>query len=161
MKSLGWLGKESTRILLPAILITFMYLLILRQIGINLIFLLAGFFIALIYFAFCWKTQMQKYDDLVKQPVIDYSNEKIGIVFIIIFLFYFFLRIIVGKELAWQAILSLNVGLLIYIWLSYFQIKYWEKMNHKTIYFDKKYGRWKKSYVIIERKLKSVNIGGK
>ena len=104
---------------------------------------------------------MQKYDDLVKQSVIDYSNEKIGIVFIIIFLFYFFLRIIVGKELAWQAILSLNVGLLIYIWLSYFQIKYWEKMNHKTIYFDKKYGRWKKSYVIIERKLKSVNIGGK
>ncbi len=150
--SLGWLRKQSTLILLPAIFITSMYFLTLNQIGINLIFLLAGFVIGLIYFAFYWKIQMQRYDYLLKQPVIDYSTEKKGVVFIIIFLFYFLLRLITGQELAWQAILSLNGGLLVFFWLSYFQIKYWERMNHKTIFFDKKCGKWKTSYVIMRKK---------
>ncbi|MDD2339431.1 MAG: DUF1673 family protein, partial [Methanosarcina sp.] len=35
-------------------------------------------------------------------------------------------------------------------WLNYFQLIYWQKKNHKTIYFDKNYGKWKNSYIIRE-----------
>jgi hypothetical protein len=155
IKSLGWFRKESTRIFLIAVFTTSLYSLILRQIGMNLFFLFTGFSIALIYFVFYWKTQIQRYDDMVKRSVIDYSNEKISILVKILFLLYVvisFLGIFVGQELAWQAMLSLYGGLLVFFWLSYFQIKYWEKINNKTIFFEKKYGRWKRSYIIKEKK---------
>jgi hypothetical protein len=155
LKNLRWFRKESNRILLIAFFTMFLYSLVLRQIGINLVFLFVGLLIALIYFAFYWKTQMQRYDDMVKHSVIDYSNDKISTLVKILFLFYFLmtlLGIFIGRELAWQAMLSFYGGLLVFFWLSYFQIKYWEKINNKTIFFDKKYGRWKKSYIIKEKK---------
>jgi hypothetical protein len=155
LKDPGWLRKVSTRILLIAISITFVCFLALNQTGINLIFLLAGFFISLIYFAFYWKTQIRIYDDLVKQPVTEYSKKMritlIAIIFVLSLLRFLF-GIIVGQELAWQAMLSFYGGFLIFFWLSYFQIKYWEKMNHKTIYVNKREGTWKRSYIIRERK---------
>jgi hypothetical protein len=153
--SLGWLRKASTRILLIAISFTFVYFLIFNQIGVNLIFLLAGFSIALIYFSFYWKSQIRIYDDLIKQQVTEYSKKMritlIAIIFVLYFLRFLF-GIIVGQELAWQAMLSLYGGFLVFFWLSYFQIKYWEKMNHKTIYVNKREGTWKRSYIIRERK---------
>jgi len=48
--------------------------------------------------------------------------------------------------------LSFGGGLLVGMWLIYFQIIYWEKMNHKTIYINKRDGMWKTLYVIRERK---------
>ena len=47
LKNLGRLRKTSTRILLIDIFFTFVYFLVLNQIGINLIFLLAGSFSSL------------------------------------------------------------------------------------------------------------------
>lgn len=155
IKNLRWFRKESNRILLIALFTTSLYSLVLHQTGINLIFLFVGFLIALIYFAFYWKTQIQRYDDMVKHSVIDYSNDKVNTLLKILFLFYFlmiFLGIFIGREIAWQAMLSFYGGLLVFFWLSYFQIKYWERINNKTIFFDKKYGRWKKSYIIKEKK---------
>lgn len=151
----SWFRKASTRILLIATSITFVYFLIFNQTGINLIFSLAGFFIVTVYFAFHWKTQMQEYNNLVKQPVTEYSKKMritmIAIIIVLSSLRYLF-GIIVGQELAWQAMLSLYGGFLVFIWLSYFQIKYWEKMNHKTIYINKREGTWKRSYIIQETK---------
>jgi hypothetical protein len=154
-KSLGWFRKESTIILLTAISVTFVYFIVLNHVGINLIFLLAGTFISLICFAFYWKTQIRIYNDLVKQPVTEYSKKmRIAMIAIILVLSsarYLF-GIIVGQELAWQAMLSLYGGFLIFIWLSYLQIKYWEKVNHKKIFFNKREGTWKRSYIIQETK---------
>ena len=154
-KNMGWLRKASTRILLLDIFLTFVYFLVLNQIGLNLMaFLLVGFF-AIVHVAFYWKTQMQRYDDLVKQPVTEYSNKRKIISFaipVVLYLVTFFLNIIVGHEHALQTIFSLGGGFLIGMWLIYFQIKYWEKMNHKTIYINKRDGMWKTSYVIQERK---------
>lgn len=154
-KSMGWFRKASTRVLLLSTFLTFVYFLILNQIGLNLIVFLVGFFISLVHISLYWKTQMQRYDNLVKQPVSEYSKKKKNIIIAIPFVLNFvivFLNIIVGQERAMQPIFSLNGGFLIALWLSYFQIIYWENKTHKTIYFDKSYGMWKKSYIIRERK---------
>lgn len=154
-KSLGWLRKASTRILLIAISITFVYFLVLNQTGINIIFFLAGIFMSLIYFAFYWKTQIRIYNDLIKQPVTEYSKKmRIAMLAIIIVLSsarYLF-GIFVGQELAWQAMISFYGGFLVFFWLSFLQIIYWEKMKHKTIYVNKREGTWKRSYIIQETK---------
>ncbi len=95
---------------------------------------------------------MKRYDALVKYPVIDYSNKEklysaLSYVFILIFIL-----LIKGHEAALQATFSFMGGFMIGMWLSYFQLIYWEKKNHKTIYFNKSYGTWKKSYIIQEKK---------
>ncbi len=151
----GWLRKASTRILLFGIFYTSVCFLVLNQTSINPIFLLAGFFTALVDVAFYWKIQMERYDALIKRSVIEHSDKKKSIILTIPYALYFvifFLSIIVGHEHIPQVMVSFGAGLLVGIWLSYFQIIYWEKINHVTIYFDKSYGTWKKSYVILERK---------
>jgi len=155
MKSPERLRKASTRILLFGIFYTSVCFLVLNQTSINPIFLLAGFFTALVDVAFYWKIQMERYDALIKRSVIEHSDKKKSIILTIPYALYFvifFLSIIVGHEHIPQVIVSFGAGLLVGIWLSYFQIIYWEKINHVTIYFDKSYGTWKKSYVILERK---------
>lgn len=153
IKNLGWLRKASNRILLIDIFFTFAYFLILNQIGINLIFLLAGSFISLFLSIFFWKTQMQRYNDLIKKPVTEYSNERKIITSAIIYVVYLVISYldINGKERAVQAMISFIGGFLFSMWLEYLQILYWERKNNKTIYFDKGYG-WKKSYIIREKK---------
>jgi hypothetical protein len=154
-KSLGWIRKASTQILLIAISVTFVCFLVLNQTGINLIFLLAGIFISLIFFAFYWTTQIRIYDDLIKQPVTEYSKKMrittLAIIIVLSSARYLF-GIFVGQELAWQAMISFYGGFLVFFWLSFFQIKYWEKINHKTIYVNKREGTWKRSYIIQETK---------
>lgn len=159
LKNPGWFRKTSTYILLINTFFALAYFLVINQLGINLalginlILLLTGFFIALFLVIFDWKVQMQRYDALVKHPVIEYSDKKklyyilASVFFILIYHLYF-----KGQELALQTIFSFMGGLMIGMWLSYFQLIYWEKKNHKTIYFDKSYGTWKKSYIIRERK---------
>jgi hypothetical protein len=154
-KSMGWLRKASTPILLFDIFFTLVYFLVLNRIGLNLmIFLLVGFSV-IVHTAFYWKSQMQRYNDLVKQPVTEYSNKKKWIILTTSFVLYFltfFLSIIIGHEHAFQTIFSFGGGFLIGMWLVYFQIIYWEKKNHKMIYREKSYSMWKHSYIIRERK---------
>lgn len=153
-KNPGWLQKASTRTLLVDIFLTFMYFSVLIQLGVNLIFLLAGFFTALISFIFSWNANMRLYDSLEKQRLIDNSNLKRLCIILTYVLFSFVIVCfyIIGYGLALQVILSFFGGYLAYFWLSYFQLIYWEKKNHRTIYFDKRLGTWKTSYVIRERK---------
>jgi len=154
LKNLGWLRKASNRTLLIYTFFTFVYFLVLNQIGINLIFLLAGSFSSLFLSIFFWKTQMQKYDDLVKHPVTEYSTKKKIITFAITFVVYLVISYLdaTGSEFVVQAAISFVGGFLVSMWLEYLQILYWERKNHKMIYFDKSYGIWKKSYIIRERK---------
>lgn len=154
LKNPGWFRKASNRTLLIYTFFTFVYFLVLNQIGINLIFLFAGSFSSLILSIFFWKTQMQKYDDLVKHPVTEYSTKKKIITFAITFVVYLVISYLdaTGSEFAVQAAISFIGGFLVSMWLEYLQILYWEKKNHKMIYFDKSYGVWKKSYIIRERK---------
>ncbi|MCC4770605.1 DUF1673 family protein [Methanosarcina sp. DH2] len=159
LKNPGWLRKTSTYILLINTFFALAYFLVINQLGINLalginlILLPTGFFIALFLVIFDWKAQMQRYDALIKHPVIEYSDKKklyyilASAFFILIYHLYF-----KGQELALQLMFSFVGGLLIGMWLSYFQLIYWEKKNHKTIYFDESHGLWKESYIIRERK---------
>jgi len=153
MKSPGQLRKVSTRILLSGIFFTSVCFLVLNQTGVNPSFLLAGFFTALVHVAFYWKIQMKRYDALVKRSVIEHSDKKKSIILTIPYALYFvlfFLSIIVGREHVLQTMISFGAGLMIGIWLGYFQIIYWEKTNHVTIYLDKGYGMGKKSYIVRE-----------
>jgi hypothetical protein len=153
-KNPEWLRKASTRTLLVDIFLTFMYFLVLIQLGVNLIFLLAGFFTALISFIFSWNAKMRLYDSLEKQRLTDNSNLK-RLCIILTYLLFSFVIVcfyIIGYGLALQITLSFFGGYLVYFWLGYFQILYWEHKNHKKIYFDKSYGKWKKSYIIRESK---------
>ncbi len=122
-----------------------MYFSVLIQLGVNLIFLLAGFFTALISFIFSWNAKMRLYDSLEKQRLIDNSNLKRLCIILTYVLFSFVIVCvyIIGYGLALQVILSFFGGYLAYFWLGYFQILYWEQKNHKRIYFDKSYGKWK------------------
>lgn len=153
LKNLGWFRKASTRPLLVYTFFTLMYLLIFYQIGISLIFLLAGSFSSLFLSIFFWKTQMKRYDDLVKKPVTEYSNKRKIITFAITCAVYFVMSYLDAnaRGLAVQAMISFVGGFLVSMWLEYLQILYWERKNHKIIYIDKGYG-WKKSYIIRERK---------
>lgn len=153
LKNPGWIRKTSIQTLLISTFLTLVYIPVINQLGINLTFLFTGSFISLFFVIFYWKAQMKRYDSLVKQPIIDYSNKKklyyaLSYVFLIL-IFSLYLK---SQETTLQAIFSFVGGLLMGMWLSYFQLIYWEKKNHKTIYFDKSYGTWKKSYIIRERK---------
>jgi hypothetical protein len=157
LKNLGWFRKASTRTLLIYTFFTLIYLMVFYQIGISLIFLLAGSFSSLLLSIFFWKAQMQRYDDLIKKPVIECSNKRKIILFAIIFSVYFIMSYLKSHlntnvgGLAVQAMISFVGGFLVSMWLEYFQILYWERKNHKIIYIDKGYGL-KKSYIIRERK---------
>ncbi|MGB9927970.1 MAG: DUF1673 family protein [Methanosarcina sp.] len=154
-KNPGMFRKASIRILLLDILFTFGYILIINILGINLIFLFAGLLIAVLPLIFSWESQMKRYDDLAKQPFFEYSKKMKIIIIAIPFIFNFmilFLSNIIEQKLVEQAIFSFAIGFLVSLWLVYFQMRYWEKTNHKVIYIDKSYGIWKKSYIILERK---------
>ncbi|MDI9396114.1 MAG: DUF1673 domain-containing protein [Euryarchaeota archaeon] len=153
MKNPGWIRKASTRTLLVYTFVTIICLQVFNLTGINMTFLLAGSFISLLATILYWKTQMQSYDNLIKQPVIEYSNKRKITTFATFFVVYFVLSYIKANvgALAAQAMISFIGGFLVIMWLEYLQILYWEKKNNKVIYIDKGYG-WKKSYIILERK---------
>jgi hypothetical protein len=154
LKNPGWLQKASTRTLLVDVFLTFMYFSVLVQLGVNLIFLLVGFFTALISFIFSWNAKMKLYDSLEKQRLIDNSNMKRLCIILTYVLFSFVIVCfyIIGYGLALKITLSFFGGYLVYFWLGYFQILYWEQKNNKRIYFKKGYGKWKTSYIIRENK---------
>jgi len=159
LKNLGWFRKTSTQTLLINTFLTFAYFLVITHLdlnlirGVNFILLLVGSFISLFVTILYWKAQMQRYNDLIKHPVIDYSDKKklyyiLGYTFLILI----YLLYIKGNGPALQAMFSLVGGFAVGMWFSYFQLIYWEKKNHKTIYFNKRYGTWKTSYIIREKK---------
>ncbi|AKB23663.1 hypothetical protein MSMTP_0194 [Methanosarcina sp. MTP4] len=153
LKNPGWIRKTSIQTLLINTFLTLVYIPVINQLGINLSFLLTGSFISLFFVIFYWKTQMKRYDSLIKQPIIDYSNKKkLYNVLCYVFLILIFSLYLKSQETALQAIFSFIGGIVVGMWLFYFQLIYWEKKNHKTIYFNKSYGTWKKSYIIRERK---------
>jgi uncharacterized membrane protein YwzB len=127
--------------------------------GINLKFLLTGLLTALLLTILYWNTQMRKYDALVKKPFVD--NPIMRILFIIVTAAimidaYYDVQVLTSQSMflesnVSQSMLSFVGGLLVSMWLGYFQIIYWEKKNCKTIYFDKSYGTWKKSYIVLEK----------
>lgn len=152
----GWLRKTSAYTILIHILFTLAYLLAINHLGLNLAFLLAGFFISVAVIVFDWKKQMRRYDTLAQKHICDNSfMKKVSQIMNLIFyafLFYWIFSGDVERNHSMQVIISFMSGFLVVMWLSYFQLIYWQKKNHKTIYFDKSYGKWKKSYIIRESK---------
>lgn len=150
-KNLGWFQKTNIQTFLINTFLTLASLLVINQLGINLFFLLAGSLISLFFIIFDWNAQMRRYDTLVKHPVIDYSDKKklyyiLACAFILTYHLY-----IKGHGIAMQAMFSSMGGLMVGMWIIYFQLIYWEKKNHKTIYFGKKHGTWKTSHIIREK----------
>jgi len=153
LKNPDWLRKTSIQTLLINTFLTLVYIPVINQLGINLTFLLTGSLVSLFFVIFYWKAQMKRYDALVKQPIIDYSNKKkLYYVLSYVFLILIFSLYLKTQETALQAMFSFGGGLIVGMWLSYSQLIYWEKKNHKTIYLNKSYGTWKKSYIVRERK---------
>jgi hypothetical protein len=145
----------SNRILLLDICLTILCSLTIFYLGTNLVFLFAGFLISLLPSIFNWNNQMKRYDNLLRQPVTEYSTRMKIFSFVMLFVITFgrmFINGIVDQKLADQATFSFAAGLLVAMWFSYFQIIYWEKKNQKMIYFDKSYGIWKQSFIILESK---------
>ena len=160
LKNTGWFRKSRSRFLLVDSFLTLTNLLVMIQLGVNVVTLLAGLFISLTFFIFGWKKQMQRYDTLAQKLVLDDSNKKnlykklFRIITLIFYatLFYWIFAGDLERNFLMKGTLSFFAGGLAFMWLGYLQILYWERKNHKTIYFDKKYGKWKNSYIIRERK---------
>ncbi|AKB38910.1 hypothetical protein MSSAC_4320 [Methanosarcina siciliae C2J] len=139
LKNPGWLWKKSNQILLFNISLTFVYLLMINLIDINLFYLLAGFFVALSQLVLHWNKQIKKYDDIARNPIIHYgSKEKYlpGLLFIILsILFVSFFTVLsymfkFGSPSASTFYLSI---LWFFMWGFYFQLIYWEKKKHMKI----------------------------
>ncbi len=152
LKNPGWLRKASTRTLLVYTFFTIISLLVFYQTGIKMTFLLAGSFISLSVTILYWKTQMQRYDNLIKQPVTEYSNKRKITTFATVLVVYFVLSYIKanGGVLAVQAMISFIGGFLVSMWLEYLQLIYWEKKNHMKIYIKTEKG-FQKLYVLGEK----------
>lgn len=75
-KNPGWLRKTSAYTILINILFTLAYLLAINHLGLNLAFLLAGFFISVAVIVFDWKKQMRRYDTLAQKHICDNSFMK-------------------------------------------------------------------------------------
>lgn len=152
LKKPGWLRKTSTYFLLINTLFTLVYILAINHLGLKLTFLLAGFFISVAFVVVDWKKQMHRYDALEKYRVVDYSDKKkLYYILSYVYLILIFTLYVKGQEPALQAMFSFLGGLVVGMWLGYFQLIYWQKKSQKMIYVDKSYGAWKKSYIILER----------
>jgi len=80
---------------------------------------------------------MQRYDNLIKQPVTEYSNKRKITTFATVLVVYFVLSYIKanGGVLAVQAMISFIGGFLVSMWLEYLQLIYWgEEKSHENLY---------------------------
>lgn len=148
--------KASTRILLMNASFTLLHPVVLAIIGLNRGAFLVGLGISMLIGIFDWKKQMKRYDALEKEPVLDYSGKvKLlkkwhgipGYIFLLL-IFYLWSE---GREFALPFLCSFVAGTLVFLWFSYLQMIYWERKNHKILYY-KSCGTWKTSYVIRERR---------
>jgi len=165
-ENLSWFRKVSNRILLIDSFLTLIYLAMTR-LDVNISALLAGFFISATLIGFDWKKQMHRYDTIAQKLIFDNSDMKklfhsdmkklfrrINPIFYVMLFYWIFYWISSGdveRNYSLQVAFSFGGGLLMGVWINYFQLISWEKKNHKTIYFDKSYGAWKQSYLIRER----------
>ena len=158
----SWFRKLSSRILLIDSFLTLAYLHVLVHFGINGEFFFAGLFISVSYFVLYWKKQLHRYDAIAEKLFVDYSEKKspylkaVRISTLIILVFYVAFVSLIFMNMIWgiqaRELISFFAGWLIPLWLVYLQILYWERNNQKTIYFDISYGKWKKSYIVREKK---------
>jgi len=148
--------KASTRILLMNASFTLLHPVVLAIIGLNRGAFLAGIGISMLVGIFDWKKQMKKYDALEKEPVLDYSGKmKLfkkwhgipGLIFLLL-TFYLWSEI---RKFSLPFLYSFFAGSLIFLWFCYLQMIYWERKNHKTLYF-KSCGTWKTLYLVKERR---------
>lgn len=154
-KTLYGYRKASTWMLLLNAIFTLLHPVLLTITGLNRGAFLAGLGISMLVGIFDWKRQMKRYDSLEKEPVLDYSGKmKLfkkwhgipGLIFLLL-TFYLWSEI---RKFALPFLYSFFAGSLIFLWFCYLQMIYWERKNHKTLYF-KSCGTWKTSYVIRER----------
>lgn len=161
LKDPRWLQRESNQILLFSISLTFVYLLIYNQIGLDLIALLVGLLTSLFHFALYWNQRIQRYDTIAKKPVVRYIS-KIKSLRGLLTIISLLLRIIVLLLLSLVLlphILEFDLksamhifisGLWFLMWGFYFQLIYWEKKNHMKMYM-KIEKRQQKLYVLGEK----------
>lgn len=147
LKNTGFLRRLTVIIFIGSSLVTLASFLEINRLGVNPIFLFFGLAISLLAVMFFGKSQIQIYDSLEKHPIIDYSNRR-KIFDSLIFLMLISLLFFNLQEIK-EAIFSLFGGFVIWMWFSFFQLIYWEKKNHKTIYLDRSYGMWKKSVIVL------------
>ena len=155
LKDPGWFRRESSRILLPNIVLTFVYLLLINQIGLNLTSLGGGLFAGLAVVALHWNQQMQRYDTIAKKPVVRCISKKRSLwVYLAIILFILFIVLLpymfnFSDHSRGYYYSYLATGLY-FMWGAYFQLTYWEKKNHMRIYVKNEKG-FQKTYALGEK----------
>lgn len=159
LETSNWFQKISSRIILFNAFFTIVYSLIISKWGINLVALLTGCSISIVIFVHEWNKQIHFYDTIAQKLFFDQSNtwlikhNKITkLISFAMLICFIFLEKYVKPDYVMQLIGSFTTGFLLYMWLSYVRLIHWEKMNHKTIFFSKKYGKYKRAYFVRERK---------
>jgi hypothetical protein len=155
----SWFRKISSRLILFNTFFTIVYILIISHWGVNLVALLSGCSIGIVIFVSEWQKQMHFYDTISQKLFFDQSNtwlirhNKITkLIPFAMLICLIFLEKYVKPDYIMQFIGSFATGFLLYMWLGYFRLIHWEKINHKIIFFSKRCGKYKRSYFIRGRK---------
>jgi hypothetical protein len=151
-------SRFDARILLPTLFLTFYYINLLSQKGLNTDAFLLGLSLSLLIYLLSWKKQMNKYDTLAKKPAIVSSFKKtllwvfvvliLGLILLMVFLPYILSHTALSLNV--QSMFSFLAGAWILMWGTYLQLIYWEKKNHLKIYIKSEKG-FQKMYVLGEK----------
>jgi hypothetical protein len=151
-------SRFDARILLPTLFLTFYYINLLSQKGLNTDAFLLGLSLSLLIYLLSWKKQMNKYDTLAKKPAIVSSFKKtllwvfvvliLGLILLMVFLPYILSHTALSLNV--QSMFSFLAGAWILMWGTYLQLIYWEKKNHLKIYIKSEKG-FQKMYALGEK----------
>lgn len=155
--ALSRFSRLDVRLLLPALLLTPIYIIMLFLKGVNSEFFFLGILFSLLLNSLCWKKLIHECNALVKKPDVRYVSK--------IVLFYVFLSLIWFSVLPFivfrsyhtpysidsQSMYSFIAGLwILTMWGTSLQLIYWEKKNHMKICTENENG-FQKTYAIGEK----------
>jgi len=147
-------SRFDTRILLPTLFFTFIYLSLLFQKGINEEAFFLGFSFSLLIYLLGWKKQIHYYDSLAKKPAVGPSSKKILLwIFSALILFLILPMVFLSQIPSFlnaRSLYSLVAGSWILMWGSCLQLIYWERKKHMKIYVKNENG-FQKLYAIGKR----------
>jgi hypothetical protein len=147
-------SRLDVRLFLPILFFTPVYINLLFWKGVNAEAFCLGFLLSLLSYSFGWNKRMKLYNTLTKKSIIGSSSKKaylqffIVLVLIFILVMVFFPYIILFLNI--QSVYSFFAGVLILFWGNFFQLIYWERINHMKIYttfengFQRTYAIWEK-----------------
>lgn len=144
-------SRLDVRFFLPILFFTPFYINLLFWKGVNTEAFCLGFLLSLLSYSFSWNKRLRWYDTLAKKSIIGSSSKKAYFQFFIVLVFIFILFMIffpyIISFLNIQSLYSFFAGIFILLWGNFFQLIYWERINHMKIYTTSENG-FQKTYAI-------------